>query len=103
MQYEFIGWNNEDGHDKVWGVIVLERNINIYVFDSDHRVVYFWGRRGKKLQTKLSVESQRDINKMIASKTKKGYEKVNLDELNKVYPEFETDLHQTAFWATLKG
>ena len=103
MQYEFIGWNNEDGHDKVWGVIVLERNINQYVYDSSHEVVYFWGRRGKKLQTKISVESQRDINKLISSKTKKGYDKVNMDELNRVYPEFETDLHQTAFWATLKG
>lgn len=103
MQYEFIGWNNEDGHDKVWGVIVLERDINKYVYDPNHKVAYFWGRRGKKLQTKVSVDSQRDINKLISSKTKKGYEKVNLDELNKVYPEFETDLHQTAFWATLKG
>ena len=103
MQYEFIGWCKEEGHDKVWGAIVLERNIDKYVSDSHHRVAYFWGRRGKKLQTKVSVDSQRDINKLIDSKTKKGYKKVNLDELNKVYPEFETDLHQTAFWATLKG
>ena len=103
MQYEFIGWNNLDGHDKVWGVIVLERDINKYVYSPDHKVCVFWGRRGKKLQTKVSVESQRDINKLIDSKTKKGYDKVNLDELNAVYPEFETDLHQTAFWATLKG
>ena len=103
MQYEFIGWNNEDGHDKVWGVIVLERDINKCVYDPSHKIVYFWGRRGKKLQTKTCVESQREVNKLISSKTKKGYEKVNLDELNGVYPEFETDLHQTAFWASLKG
>lgn len=103
MHYEFIGWCKDEGHDKVWGVIVLERDINKYVYDPNHRVAYFWGRRGKKLQTKVSVDSQRDINKLIDSKTKKGYKKVNLDELNEVYPEFETDLHQTAFWATLKG
>jgi predicted DNA-binding WGR domain protein len=103
MQYEFIGWNSLDGHDKVWGVIVLERDINKYVYDPDHKVCVFWGRRGKKLQTKVSVESQRDINKLIGSKTKKGYDRVNLTELNVVYPEFEKDLHQTAFWATLKG
>jgi len=103
MHYEFIGWCKEEGHDKVWGVIVLERDINKYVYDPNHRVAYFWGRRGKKLQTKVSVDSQRDINKLIDSKTKKGYKRVNLDELNEVYPEFETDLHQTAFWATLKG
>ena len=103
MHYEFIGWCKDGGHDKVWGVIVLERDINKYVYDPNHRVAYFWGRRGKKLQTKVSVDSQRDINKLIDSKTKKGYKRVNLDELNEVYPEFETDLHQTAFWATLKG
>ena len=103
MHYEFIGWCKDEGHDKVWGVIVLERDINKYVYDPNHRVAYFWGRRGKKLQTKVSVDSQRDINKLIDSKTKKGYKRVNLDELNEVYPEFETDLHQTAFWATLKG
>ena len=103
MNYEFIGWCHEESHDKVWGVIVLERDINKYVYNPDHKVCVFWGRRGKKLQTKVSVESQRDINTLISSKTKKGYDKVNLNKLNEVYPEFESDLHQTAFWSTLKS
>lgn len=102
MNFEFIGWCREDNHDKVWGVIVLERDVNKYVYDPDHKVVTFWGRRGKKLQTKVSVESQRDINKLIGSKTKKGYDKINMENLNKVYPEFQTDLEQTAFWSVLK-
>jgi hypothetical protein len=102
MNYEFIGWCQEDNHDKVWGIIVLERNINDYVSDSHHRVVFFWGRRGKKLQTKISTESQRNINKLINSKSKKGYDMINIDNLNKVYPEFQQDLEQTAFWSMLK-
>lgn len=103
MNYEWIGWCKEDGHDKVWGVIILERDINKYVYNPDHNIVTFWGRRGEKLRTKVSTESQRNINKLIDSKAKKSYNKVNLEELNKVYPEFEMDLKQTAFWATLKG
>ncbi len=105
MNYEFIGWCNDplDNHDKVWGIIVLERNINDYVYDSHHRVVFFWGRRGKKLQTKIGVESQRNLNKIMDSKIKKGYEKINIENLHKVYPEFQSDLEQTAFWSTLKA
>lgn len=103
MNYEWIGWCQEDSHDKVWGVMILEHDINKYVYNPDHKVAVFWGRRGKKLQTKVSVESQRNINKLIDSKNKKGYNKVNFEELNVVYPEFENDLHQTAFWASLKG
>lgn len=103
MNYEWIGWCKEDSHDKVWGVIVLERDINKYVYNPDHKVCVFWGRRGKKLQTKVSVESQRDINKLIDSKAKKGYNAVNIERLTTVYPEFQMDLEQTAFWSSLKG
>ncbi len=103
MNYEWIGWCQEDSHDKVWGVIVLERDINKYVYNPDHKICVFWGRRGKKLQTKVSTESQRNINKLINSKSKKGYSAINMENLNKVYPEFETDLHQTAFWASLQA
>lgn len=103
MNFEFIGWCKEDNHDKVWGIVVLERNVNQYAYDSDHKVVTFWGRRSKKLQTKVSVESQRDINILIDRKTKKGYDQINLENLNKVYPEFRMDLEQTAFWSVLKG
>jgi predicted DNA-binding WGR domain protein len=103
MNYEWIGWCKEDTHDKVWGVIVLERDINKYVYNPDHKICVFWGRRGKKLQTKVSTESQRDINRLIDSKSRKGYEVVNIDKLNEVYPEFQTDLEQTAFWSSLKS
>lgn len=103
MNFEFIGWCQEDNHDKVWGIIILERDINKYVYDPSHKIVTFWGRRGKKLQTKISTESQREINKLISSKTKKGYDKINLQNLHKVYPEFKTDLEQTAFWSVLKN
>ena len=35
-------------------------------------------------------------------KIKKGYKEIEEWELDKVYPEFKTDLEKTAVWATLK-
>ena len=51
MDYKFIGWNKEDGSDKVWGAIYMEDRTIIRP-----KVLIFWGRRGKKLQT-LSAPS----------------------------------------------
>ena len=39
---------------------------------------------------------------MFRKKTNKGYKEVDKDLLDEVYPEFQTDLERTAFWATLK-
>lgn len=97
MDYKFIGWCKEDSHDKVWGVIQL---------DGDRwggSYVTFWGRRGAKLQTKVvDHSSDWDMEKLIRSKSKKGYTGINRDSLDLVYPEFQSDLEQTAFWARLK-
>lgn len=101
MKFKFIGWCNEDGHDKVWGVIFLEKPENNNSWGSYARCVTFWGRRGKKLQTKQSIDNY-DTHKLIQEKKRKGYEEVDVKKLNEVYPEFESDLEKTAFWAMLK-
>ena len=97
MEYNFIGWCKEDNHDKVWVCIQL---------DGDHWGGSFatvWGRRGKKLQHKvIDHASSWDMEKLVNSKYKKGYSKISKESLNTVYPEFESDLEQTAFWARLK-
>jgi hypothetical protein len=93
MKYTFIGWCKEDTHDKVWGAIELGTT----------RYVTFWGRRGKKLQTKSIIVSPYHLKKMINQKTAKGYISVDKDNLDKVYPEFEKDLEQTAMWSMLTG
>ena len=97
MEYNFIGWCKEDNHDKVWVCIQL---------DGDHWGGSFatvWGRRGKKLQHKvIDHASTWDMEKLVNSKYKKGYSKISKESLNTVYPEFESDLEQTAFWARLK-
>lgn len=98
MKYAHIGWCKEGTADKVWGVIQLTDNS----YWNQSKYATFWGRRGAKLQTKLWEGSDWDAKEMFLKKQNKGYRSVELDELNKVYPEFQQDLEKTAFWATLQ-
>jgi predicted DNA-binding WGR domain protein len=96
MEYTYIGWCREGASDKVWVCIKLngDRWGGSYVTA--------WGRRGKKLQHKVFDHANEwDIDKLVRSKSKKGYTGVSEDYLTEVYPEFEMDLKQLAFWATL--
>lgn len=104
MKYIHIGWCKEGKHDKVWGIILLAEDVNVsesWTFKTN-KYVTFWGRRGAKLQTKLVNGTSYDADQMFHKKRMKGYEEIHKDELNDVYPEFQTDLEKTAFWATLK-
>ena len=104
MKYIHIGWCKEDKHDKVWGIILLAEDVNVsdaWPFKSN-KYVTFWGRRGAKLQTKLVNCSGYEADQMFHKKRLKGYEEIRQDELDEVYPEFQSDLEKTAFWATLK-
>lgn len=91
MNFKFIGWCKESKHDKVWGVIKL---------DSPNALI-FWGRRGSKLQTKFTVETW-GLTKLIDSKRNTGYNEINSEDLDKVYPEFQQDIEQAAIWASLR-
>ena len=108
MRYEFIGWLHDaaSNADKVWGVILLQKNVNNDLdrasWAHDNRYVTFWGRRGKKLQTKISTEGPWGMSQKIKSKLDKGYEHIDEPKFGDVYPEFETDLRKTAVWALLK-
>ena len=96
MDYKFIGWNTTDGADKVWGAIYMEDRTNIRP-----KVLIFWGRRSKKLQTKMDREGW-DLDKLIREKTQKGYNQIDNRHLKTVYPEFQNDLEKTTMWALLK-
>jgi predicted DNA-binding WGR domain protein len=106
MKYQFIGWCKEDDHDKVWGVIELAHDIDgagQFSWNPKNSYVTFWGRRGKKLQTKISNEYESDIKTIIRRKEKKGYQSINATGLDEVYPEFQSDLEKTAVWSMLKA
>jgi len=96
MTFKWIGWCKENQHDKVWMIVQL---------NSDHhsgRFVTVWGRRGKKLQSKIQeYQESREIDRLISSKEAKGYRRVEEKDLNSVYPEFQNDLEKTTVWALL--
>ena len=99
MKYKFIGWCREGTSDKVWGVIPL--GTETYLNDVSY--VIFWGRRGKKLQTKILKDSVWGIGNKIDSKKERGYIEVDTNKLDELYPEFESDLSKTAMWAMLRA
>ena len=96
IDYKFIGWKNSDGSDKVWGVIYMENRTIL-----TPKVLIFWGRRGKKLQTKVDREGW-DLDKLVREKCNKGYKTIYDYQLDNVYPEFLSDLEKTTMWALLK-
>jgi predicted DNA-binding WGR domain protein len=95
INYRYIGWCSTDKHDKVWVCIKLSGDRWYGKF------LTVWGRRGKKLQSKVVDCAAQDMSKLIQTKDDKGYREIPQDKLNEVYPEFEQDLEKTAFWATL--
>lgn len=99
IEYTFIGWckDPETNADKVWGIIKLNGD------RWDGNFVSFWGRRGKKLSTKIHKdESTWSMERMAGKKEDKGYKKIEREQLNDVYPEFQADLEKTAFWNMFK-
>jgi hypothetical protein len=71
-------------------------------YQGDGKFVTFWGRRGAKLQTKIVEGNNWTVHHLFLKKLDKGYEEIEEHRLDEVYPEFRTDLEQTAFWATFK-
>lgn len=102
VNYKFIGWCQEDNHDKVWAAILLSESDDLKRSGwGQCKWVTIWGRRGKKLQSKIFDSNSVELNKLISSKHSKGYRQVSQGELNAVYPEFQQDLEKTAVWALL--
>lgn len=99
MDYVFIGWYNDpkENHDKVWGIIKLSGDYK------NGNYVSFWGRRGKKLQTKMHKDEVGwSMEDRAQKKEDSGYTRIDRTKLDSVYPEFQQDLEKTAFWASFK-
>ncbi len=104
MSIKSILWCKEGNHDKVWGVILLAKDVEVspaWRFNTN-KYVTFWGRRGAKLQTKQWDGSDYDVYEMTRKKKNKGYEEIDERYLDEVYPEFQQDLEKTELWAKLK-
>lgn len=109
LKYIFIGWMKEGQADKVWGAIELVAPDKSSYYATG-KYLTFWGRRGKRYQTKIVKSSEpsldyysrhSEIGKKIQEKKDKGYKTVDKTHLENVYPDFEKDLQTTAFWTVL--
>lgn len=108
MNYKFIGWcrDEKENSDKVWGVIELAQDVDEagkYSWNQKNKYITFWGRRGKKLQTKVSTDYEHDVDTLIRGKERKGYNSIDRTNLDTVYPEFQDDLEKTAVWGLLSA
>jgi len=104
MNYHWIGHCKEGTSDKIWGLICLNDNDHEAVNNpwTGYDYVAFWGRRGKKLQTKVHKSiGFYQADKLCDKKLDNGYITINTTRLEEVYPEFEQDLEQTTVWAML--
>jgi len=101
MNYTFIGWcrDEEKGIDKIWGIIEL--HAQSYRPWDDHKYITFWGRRGRRLQTKIWTGNWGTADHDIRKKLQRGYRRIDPSQLNLVYPEFQQDLEQTAVWGLM--
>lgn len=101
MKYYWIGHCKEGNSDKVWGLIRLTGDDKEVGYRTNNYVA-FWGRRGKKLQTKIHENLDRwDADKLCNKKENRGYKSIDSNRLDEVYPGFEEDLQKTTVWALL--
>ncbi len=91
MDIRFIGWCHQELHnkDKVWGLIRKD----------EFEYQTFWGRRGKKLQTKTRPMTDSEANKLIRTKQNKGYREFDKEELDQIHDNFKKQV----FVVGLKG
>ena len=92
VDFIFIGYCKKENHDKIWGILSLEKL-------SDGRLSYnkpvyiFWGGRGKSLGFKDARMSY-DLTKKSIAKENKGYKQINKDKLYQIWPNFNDTLNQ---------
>ena len=103
INYHWIGHCREGTSDKVWGLIRLTGDDDDSQWRRRHNnYVAFWGRRGKKLQTKIHEGLDGyDATRLCDKKIDRGYATIDTDRLEDVYPGFEEDLQKTTVWALL--
>ena len=105
MSNKQVLWCKEGKHDKVWGTICVAEDVPVsksaWPFRTS-KYITFWGRRGAKLQTKEWDGTSYDAEQMARKKLNKGYNEIDQDFLDEVYPEFQADLEKTEMWAKLK-
>ena len=70
--------------------------------DHNRNCCVFWGRRGKAMQFKADVVGY-ELEKLVHSKLKKGYLKIDQAKLLNIWPTFITEAEGKLMWEVLAG
>jgi hypothetical protein len=99
-QFGFIGWCNDpaDNHDKVWGYFYRPTP------DAEpwQNCCVFWARRGGAMKFKGDRTGAK-LNQLVVSKLNKGYKKIDVEKLIKIWPTFINDVEGKLMWEVLAG
>ena len=103
-EFGFIGWCNEGTHDKIWGYFYRPTpNASVWASkDYGWNCCIFWARRGRAMQFKPDVTGY-ELDKLVDSKIKKGYEKISQPKLFEIWPSFITEAEGKLMWDILAG
>lgn len=102
--FGFIGWCNEDNHDKIWGYFYRPTpNAGSWQRKSSGwNCCVFWARRGKAMQFKADTTGS-TLNKVVNSKIKKGYDSITQPKLFEIWPTFIKEAEEKLMWDVLSG
>jgi hypothetical protein len=106
--FGFIGWCKEDNHDKVWGYFYRPTDVGNKMFypwptkEYGWNCCIFWGRRGKAMQFKADVTGS-DLNKLVSTKLRKGYNQINQSKLIEIWPTFDEEMTMKLTFEVLAG
>ena len=107
-EFGSILWCNEDNHDKVWGyflrptAVTTSRWGDYPTKNTGWNCCVFWARRGKAMQFKANVTGV-ELDKLVRSKQKKGYEKISQSKLFEIWPTFIEEAEGKLMWEVLAG
>lgn len=108
-EFAFIGWNNEDNHDKIWGYFYRPTVVpETYRWDTPTKeygwnVVRFWARRGQKINFKPDVSGY-ELTKLRNQKEhKKNYVSISEAKLLEIWPTFIEEAQDKLVWDIVAG
>ena len=111
-EFVFIGWNTEGNSDKIWGYFLRPTDSgkdpnapwwrNAPTKQNGWNCCIFWGRRGKAMQFKADVTGY-ELDKLVTTKLKKGYLKIDETKLHTIWPTFIEEAEAKLMWEVLAG
>lgn len=107
-EFVFIGWNQEGTSDKIWGYFLRPTDMTsgwkygLPTKAMGWNCCIFWGRRGKTMQFKADVTGY-NLDSLVASKKRKGYEKITEAKLMEIWPTFIQEAEEKLMWDVLSG